>query len=105
MSVGDWNARVRTNLQIEGYGPQRPPVEQPKPRCGRSAAMVKRRTWVNIAVVPVSTHISHITDINPLENKVWELYIFVKRCVRSFIEVVIIVDYVSSLCRLRSKMT
>ena len=64
-------------------------------RCGRSAAMVKRRTWVNIAVCPC-LH-SSLTPNRNIKNKVWELYIFVKKCVCSFIEVVIIVDYFSSL--------
>ena len=41
--VGNRNARVRTSLQTEGHSPQRPQVEQPQPRRGRSAAMVKRR--------------------------------------------------------------
>ena len=39
-SVGDRKARVRASLQTEGCGPQRPPVEQPQPRCGRSAKWV-----------------------------------------------------------------
>ena len=69
--VGDRNARVRTSLQIEGYGPQRLPVEQPKPRCGRNAAMVKRRTWVNIIVCPcLHSSLIHNRNINPFENKV-----------------------------------
>ena len=38
--VGDEKARVRASLQTEGCGPQRPPVEQPQPRCGRSAMWV-----------------------------------------------------------------
>ena len=38
--VEDRKARVRASLQIEGCGPQRPPVEQPKPRYERNAAMV-----------------------------------------------------------------
>ena len=83
--VGERNARVRTSLQIEGYGPQRPPVEQPKLRCGRSAAMVKRRTWVNMAVCPC-LHLS-LTNINPFEHKVWDIYIFIKKWVHSFLEV------------------
>ena len=36
--------------------------------------------------VLVTTHLSHTTNINPFENKVWEIY-FYKKCVRSFIEV------------------
>ena len=50
--------------------------------------MVERRTWVNIAVRPCLhsflTHNKH----HLFENKVWEIYI--KKCIRSFVEVVII---------------
>ena len=45
---------------------------------------------------PSLTHLSHTRNINPFENKVWEIYIFIKKCVRSFMEVVVIVDYVSA---------
>ena len=38
--VGDRKARVRASLQTEGCGSQRTPVEQPQPRCGRSAKWV-----------------------------------------------------------------
>ena len=44
---------------------------------------------------PSTTHLLHTTNINPFEDKVWEIHIFIKKCVRSIIEVVIIVDYVS----------
>ena len=50
--VGHRKARVRASLQTKGCGPQQPPVEQLQPRCGRSAAMVKNRNWVYIAVCP-----------------------------------------------------
>ena len=70
-------------------GPQWPTVEQPKLRWERNAAMVKRRTWVNIAVRSCLhsflTHNKH----HLFENKVWEIYI--KKCIRSFVEVVITV--------------
>ena len=46
----DRNDKVRTSLQ--GCVSRRSPVEQLWPRCERSADMVKRRTWVNIAVPP-----------------------------------------------------
>ena len=82
--VGDWKARLRASLQIEGCGFQRPPVEQTQPRCGRSAAIV-RRSWVNIAVCPC-LH-SPLTHHRNIENKVWEIHIFVKKCVCSFIGV------------------
>ena len=51
-------------------------------------AMVKRRSWVSIAVCRcLHSSLIHHRNINPFENKVWERYIFIKKCVRSFIEV------------------
>ena len=88
-SVGNKKARVKGRLQTEGCGPQRTPVEQPQPRCGRSAAMVKRQIWVNIAGCPcLHLSLTHNRNINPMVNKVWEIHIFIKKCVCSFIEVV-----------------
>ena len=29
---------------------------------------------------PSPTHLSHTRNINPFENKVWEVYIFIKKC-------------------------
>ena len=45
---------------------------------------------------PSPTHLSRITNINPFSRIKCEKYVFIKKCVRSFIEVVIIVDYVSA---------
>ena len=51
-------------------------------------AMVKRRSWVNVAVCPcLHPSLTHHGNINPFENKVWEIHIFMKKCVCSFIEV------------------
>ena len=36
---------------------------------------------------PSPTHLWHTININPFENKVWEIYFYIKTCVRSFIEV------------------
>ena len=64
-------------------GPQWPTVEQPMSRCERSDAMVKKGLGSIKESVPVSIHISHRTEHHPFENKVWEIYIFVKKCIRS----------------------
>ena len=91
--VEDRKARVRASLQTEGCGPQRPPVEQLQPRCGRSAAVVNRKSWVNIAVCPcLYSSLIHNRNINPLENKVWDTYLYKKKCV----PFVIMFDYVSA---------
>ena len=76
--VGDRKARVRASLQTEGWTPQRPPVEQTQPRCGRSAAMVNRKIWVNIAVCPcLHSSLTNNRNINPFENKMWYIYIYI----------------------------
>ena len=95
--VGDRKARVRASLQTEGCGPQRPPVKQPEPRCGRSAERVledntacygRRGSWVNIVVCPwFDPSLTHHRNINHFENKWWEIYISINKRVRSFIEV------------------
>ena len=58
--VGDRKVRVRASLQ----------TEQPQPECGRSAAMVNRRSWANIEVCPCHHSCPPHRNINPLENKV-----------------------------------
>ena len=86
--VGDRKARVRASLQTEWYGPQRLPVKQPQPRCRRSATMGKRRHWVNITVCPcLHSSLTHNRNLKCLKNKVWEIHIFIKKCVHSFIDV------------------
>ena len=56
--------------------------------------MVERRTWVNIAVRPCLhsflTHNKH----HLFENKVWEIYIFRKKCIRSLLKSSLSVDNV-----------
>ena len=76
--VSTRNVRVRASLQSEGCGPQRPPVEQHQPRCGRSAAIVWRKSWVNIAVC----HCFHpsLTHPKSIENKVWDTYFYKEVC-------------------------
>ena len=51
---------------------------------------------VNIAVCPHLQLTSHTQPTSTLSRIKCERYIFIKKCVRSFIEVVIIVDYVSA---------
>ena len=88
-------ARVRTSLQTEKASLSAD--EQPQPRWRKSAKWVledniacydQESSWVNIAVCPYPhPSLTHHRNINPFENKVWKIYIFIKKCVRSFIEV------------------
>ena len=69
-----------------GLGLQLPRVEQTPPRCERSAAMVERRTWVNIADGPcLHSSLTH-NRTHPFENKMWVIYIFEKKCIRSLLK-------------------
>ena len=83
------DAEVRTSDRQRVLGPQWPTVEQPQPRWDRSAAMV-RITWV----CPRLQLSSHTQPTSTLLRIKCERYIFIKKYVLLFIEVVIIVDYV-----------
>ena len=54
-AVGHSGTGCQSENQLADWGlcdPQGPPVEKPRPRCERSAAVVERGTRVNIAVRP-----------------------------------------------------
>ena len=64
------DASVKNQLADWGFcGPQWPTVEQTKPRWERNAAMVTRRTWVNIAVRPFLQLISHTQQTSPFRKQ------------------------------------
>ena len=97
-SVGDRMPAEWELAPDKGLGPSETHGRAAQPEWERSTAMV-RRTWGQyVAVYPRLQLTSHT---QPTENKVWELY-FYKKCVRSFIEVVIIVDYVSAYICIRA---
>ena len=80
------DAEVRVSGRERALGPQWPAVEQPQPRWERSVAMI-RRTWGQYSSLSLSpTHLWHTTNITLSRLSVRD-YIFIKKCVRSFIEV------------------
>ena len=87
------DASVRISLQTEGRKPSVTHGWATKPRWGRSAAMVARRTWGQYSSLSLSpTHLSHTTETSPFQEWSVRDYIFIKKCVRSF------VHWSSSLC-------
>ena len=77
--------------QTEGLRPLGPTVEQPSRM--RKKCCYGQRNLGSIcgSLSPSPTHLSHITNINPfatLSRTKCERYIFIKKRVRSFIEVV-----------------
>ena len=78
-------------LQTEGFGPLVTPGWATPAKMRKKCCFGRGRTWVNIAVLPCLhsflTHKKHYL----FENKVREIYI--KKSIRSSVEVVIIFDY------------
>ena len=72
------DAEVRTSLQIEGFAALSDPWFSNPSQDEEVLLGLRERTWVNIAVCPglhsFLTHNKH----HPFENKVWEIYIFIR---------------------------
>ena len=80
------DAESRASGRWRALGPQWPTIEQPKSRWERNAAMV-RITWGHYSSLSLSlAHLSYTINIT-LSRIKCERYIFIKKCVRSFIEV------------------
>ena len=96
VSWGDRMLAWESACRLGACGPQGPTAEQPQPRWGRSPAMVRRTLGQYVTVCHRLHLTSHIQPTSTLSRIKCERYIFIKKWVRSFLEVVIIVDYVSA---------
>ena len=97
------DAEVRASGRQRALGPQWPTVEQPQPRWGKSAAMV-RRTWGQYSSLsPSPAHLSHTTTITPSKIKCERLHFYKE--VYSFVHwsSYIMFDYVSAYICIMSK--
>ena len=92
--LGDKMPAWESACRLRACGPQWHTVEQPQPRWGRSAAMVRRTLGQYVAVCPRLQLTSHTQPTSTLSRIKCQRYIFIKKCVRSFIEFVIMFDYV-----------
>ena len=78
--------RIESQRQTECFGPSVTHGWAAHPECGRSAAMV-RITWGQyVSVCPRLPLTSHTQPTLTLSRIKCERYIFIKKCVRSFIE-------------------
>ena len=73
--------------QTEGFGPSVTHGWATQPRWERSSAMVRRTLGQYIAVCPHLQLTSHAQPTSTLPRIKCERYTFIKKCVRSFIEV------------------
>ena len=64
------DASVRASGRQRALGPQWPIVEQPS-QDAKDVLLWSEELWVNMS--PSPTYLSHTTNINPFENKVWEI--------------------------------
>ena len=78
------DASVRASGRQKALGPQWPTVEQPS-QDAKEVLLWSEELWVNIAVCPCLQLIYH--NNLTLSRIKCERYIFIKKCVRSFIEV------------------
>ena len=73
--------------QTEGFGPSVTHGWPRQPRCERSAAMIRRTLGQYVAVWPRLQLTYHTQPTSTLSRIMWVRCIFIKKCVRSFIEV------------------
>ena len=67
-------------------GPQWSTVDQPSQDEEDVLLWPREKVWVNIAVRPcLHSFLSH-NKHHPFENKVWEIYIFIKKSIRSLLK-------------------
>ena len=86
--------RIESQRQTEGLGLSVTHGWATQPGREKSAAMVRRTLGQYVAVCPRLQLTSHTQPTSTLSRIKCESYIFIKKCVRSFIEVVIMFDYV-----------
>ena len=79
--------RIESQQQIEGLGPSVTHSWAALSECERSAAMVRRTLGQYVAVCPRFQLTSHTQPASTLSRIKCERYIFLKKCVRSFVEV------------------
>ena len=94
--VGEGCQRSENKLQTGEFGLSVTHGWAAQPACKRSAAMVGRTLGQYVAACPRLQLTSHTQPTSTLSRIKCERYIFIKKCVRSFTEVVVLVDYVSA---------
>ena len=86
--------RSENQLLTEGFGPLVTPDWATQAKMRKKYCCGRGRTWINSTVRPCPhsfpTHNKH----HPFENKVWEIYIFIKKCIHSLLKSSLSVDYV-----------
>ena len=77
-----------------GLGPQDPWLSNPA-KMRKKCCYGQEKNLDQYSSLSLSPLISHThQNINTFENKTWEIYIFIKKCIRSLLKLSLSVDYV-----------
>ena len=82
----DTGCRSENQLQIEGFEPLVTPGWATQAKMRKKCCYGRGIIWVNLVVHPCTNSFLTHRNINPFENKVWEIYIFIKKCIRSLLK-------------------
>ena len=86
LSQLETRCQSENQLQTEGFGPLVTPGWATQAKMRKKCYYGWGRIWVNIAVHPcLQSFLTHNRH-HPFENKVWEIYIFIKKCIRSLLK-------------------
>ena len=78
--------RSENQLQTEAFGPLVTPGWATQAKMRKKCCYGRRRTWGQYSCPSLSPLISHTQQTSTFENKVWEIYIFIKKCIRSLLK-------------------
>ena len=67
------------NSGRQDFGPSVTHAWATKPRW-EAVLWSKEELWVKISLFPSPAHLTHTANINPFENKVWEIYFYKEVC-------------------------
>ena len=82
------------NQLAEGFGPLVTPGWATQAKMRKKRCYGREKNLGQYSSSSLSPLISHTQQNHLFENKVWEIYIFIKRCVRSLLKSSLSVDYV-----------
>ena len=86
--------RSENQLQTEGLWPLVTSGSATQAKMRKKCCYGRGRTWVNIAVRPCLHSFLIHNKHHPFENKVWEIYIHIKKCIPSLLKSSLSVDYI-----------
>ena len=93
LSQLETGCRSKNQLQTEGFGTLVTLGWATQAKMRKKNCYGRGRTWVNIAIrLCLHSFLTH-NKHHLFENKVWEMYVYIKKCIRSLLKSSLSVDY------------